>query len=356
MMKDKIVPAFRNIVNGGISRRRLLQSLGVTAASFAVGSLSTRGSVFAAAAEAKAGVFPVSTVNHLSLAVSDYARSRDWYVDLLGMRVAWDDGKMCALEFGSKLQPNGIYIRKINQNEKIGVGHFAFGTAHFMQNKDAMKVAMQREGATNIRPDGEVGWIADDPAGYMLNPWVPIKDPAMFPGAADPCKVAASDTCKAGYEKGLKNLASAPKPSGKGFNALYYGHIVLNVPEKDLPKEKAFYTNLFGMKVIYDNQKGPNPQIFLRFGQNTLILQKSAGPYEKPYCNYYGYVIENYNHDKVEAQLKSRGLDPKPNSKLAWTVHDPDGMRVEIAGPGLAEHLAKDCKGDAASCPGGNQG
>jgi hypothetical protein len=67
-------------------------------------------------------------------------------------------------------------------------------------------------------------------------------------------------------------------------------------------------------------------------------------------------VVENYNHDKVEAELKRRGLDPKPHSKLAWTVYDPDGMRVDIAGPGFAEYLAKNCKGDAANCPGGDQG
>jgi len=206
-------------------------------------------------------------------------------------------------------------------------------------------------GVSNIRPDGEHGWMADDPAGYMLNTWVPIKDPAMFPGAADPCKVADSETCKAGYQKGLVNLQSAPKPSGKGFNALYYSQVVLNVPEKDLAKEKTFYTNLYGMKVLFDNQKGSNPQVFLRFGENTLILQKVAESADKPYCNTYGYVVENYNHDRVEAELKRRGLDPKPHSKLAWTVHDPDGMRVDIAGPGLAEYLAKNCQGDAASCP-----
>lgn len=354
-MKDKIVSQFSDAVRGGISRRRILQTLGITAAAgVAAGPLLAGRSMAAvAAAEPNAGVFPVATINHLSLAVADYARSRDWYVDLLGMRVAWDDGKMCALEFGSKTQPNGIYIRKHNENEKVGVGHFAFGTANFVEKRDAMKATMDRMGVANIRPDGEHGWMADDPAGYMLNTWVPIKDPAMFPGAADPCKVAASETCKTGYEKGLANLASAPKPSGKGFNALYYSSVVLNVAEKDLAKEKSFYTGLYGMNVIYDNLKGPNPQVFLRFGQNTLILQKSANQSDKPYCNNYGYAIENYNHGKVEAELRRRGLDPKPNSKLAWTVQDPDGMHVQIAGPGLAEHLAKDCKGEAAGCPAG---
>ncbi|MGH9681970.1 MAG: VOC family protein [Candidatus Acidiferrales bacterium] len=297
----------------------------------------------------------MTTINHLSLAVTDYARSRDWYVDLLGMRVAWDDGKMCALEFGRQAQPNGIYVRKANDNEKPGVGHFAFGTAHFQENREAMKAAMERQGLAHIRPDGEVGWIADDPAGYMLNTWVPIKSPAMYPGAEKPCEIASSEECKAGYEKGLKNLEAIPKPSGKGFQAIYYSQIVLNVPEKDLAKEKAFYTNLYGMKVIYD-EKGPSPRVFLRFGENTLCLQKTANPEDKPHCNHYGFVVEKYSHDKVGAELKRRGLDPKPYTNLAWTVHDPDGMTIEVASPGLPEHIANVCKEKAASCPGEDRG
>jgi hypothetical protein len=91
-----------------------------------------------------------------------------------------------------------------------------------------MKADMKRRGLANIRPDGERGWICNDPAGYMLNTWVPEKDPAMFP--------------------------------------------------------------------------------------------------------------------------------PKPDSTLAWTIADPDGFRLEVAGWGLPEHIANDCQGSNADCPGGAKG
>jgi hypothetical protein len=52
-------------------------------------------------------------------------------------------------------------------------------------------------------------------------------------------------------------------------------------------------------------------------------------------------VIDKYDRGRVEAELKRRGLDPKPYSPLAWTIADPDGMQIEVAGWGLPEHLAK---------------
>jgi catechol 2,3-dioxygenase-like lactoylglutathione lyase family enzyme len=360
-MKNKTVKHYEKFEAGKISRRRLIQALSATAgAAFAASAVPNAVAGFAASAAQKAAAsksFPVVTVNHLSLAATDYAKSRDWYVDLFGMRVVWDDGKKCGLEFGSLTEPNGMYITGITTpNAKPGVGHFAFGVTNFMENKAAMKAEMERRGLANIRADGEVGWSALDPAGYMLNTWVPIKDKSMYPGAASPCEVANSDSCKREYEVGLKNLSSIPKASGKGFKATSYSHIVLTVPEADLEKEKEFYTGMYGMKLIYEKKDPQSPEIFLRFGRNMLYLRKTAKPDDKPFCNHYAFVVDNYDQTKVETELKRRGLNPQPDSKLGWTIADPDGMRIEVAGWGLPEHIANDCKGGAATCPGGNRG
>ena len=109
---------------------------------------------------------------------------------------------------------------------------------------------------------------------------------------------------------------------------------------------------MMGMKVIYQKTNG-EPKTFLRFGQNTLYLQKTEKPDEKAYCTHFAFVIENFDFAKVEVELKRRGLDPKPDSKLAWTITDPDGFRVEIAAPGLPEHIAKDCNGVNTGLPRG---
>jgi catechol 2,3-dioxygenase-like lactoylglutathione lyase family enzyme len=345
--------------NGKIDRRQVLQALGL----IATGTFASRAFPSAAAALAASSAqtasrdgkaFPVTTVNHLALSAASYTKSRDFYVDLFGMRVAWDDGKQCALEFGSLTSPNGMYIRPTRPGEKPTVGHMAFGIPSFMAQKAAMKAEMERRGVRNIRPDGEHGWSCDDPSGYLLNVWVPEKDKAMFPGAAAPCAVAASEKCVSAWEAGEKNLKIAPKLSGKGLQATSYSFIVLNVP--DVPKERDFYRDLLGMHVIYDKPEGQNGESFLRFGQNTLWLRKTSNPAGKPYCNQFGFVVANYDGNVVEAELKRRGLNPKPDSKLSWSFIDPDGYRIGVSGSGYSEHIANDCHGSSASCPGGPVG
>jgi catechol 2,3-dioxygenase-like lactoylglutathione lyase family enzyme len=294
-----------------LERRQLLQALGVGAAALATNVFPAR-----LTAQVKGGKsFPVTTMNHLSYQCGpDYVKVRDWYVDLFGGRVAWATG-----------------------GGKPTIGHFAFGIPNITAHLADMKVEMERWGLKNIRPDGEHGWISDDPAGYMLNTWVPEKDKAMFPGAASPCKVADSKECRDAYEVGLKNLAKMPKPSGKGFTARYFTNIVLNVPTDMVAKERDFYRDLLGMKVLGENAK----RVILRFGGDTLVLAGTLKPGEEPYCNHFGLQIDNFDSAKVEAELKRRGLNPKPNTKLAWTVNDPDGLIVDVAGAGFAEELAK---------------
>lgn len=349
----------REVECHNLKRRQLVRALGIVAA----GALVPNAIVRSAAAFAGFGEgpntsgksFPVTTVNHLNLTSTNYARSRDFYVGLFGMRVAWDDGRQCALEFGSLTSPNGIYIRPLTKTgEKPAIGHMAFGIPNFISQRDAMKAELKRRGIQNIRPDGEVGWSCNDPAGYPLNIWVPEKDKAMFPGAAGPCEVANYARCMAAWQAGQKNLHAAPKAGAKGFRATGFSFIVLNVP--DVAKERDFYRDLLGMKVIYDKPERSGAACFLRFGQNTLELRRISNPAAKPYCNQFGLTTENYDANAVEAELKRRGFKPRPDSKLSWSIVDPDGFQIGVSGAAFSEHIANDCHGSSATCPGGSTG
>lgn len=360
---DHIEKLLKDCEQGSLGRRQLLQALGLAAtAAFGAGVLPKAAAAYGGQAAAGSRTFPVTHVNHLSYASPNYAKTRDFYVDLFGMRVVWDNGKQCGLEFGDPKAPNGLYIRDLSTNTgrvpnvKANVSHIAFAMNNFLRYKAAIKAEIDRRALTNVTPDGEHGWIFDDPNGYMLN-ITPITDPAMYPGAGGPCLEAASAKCKEGLAEGKKNLANVPKPSGKGFNAYAYSHIVLNC--KDIAKGKEFYQNFMGMKVIHDQPADPakkqTAQCFLRFGQNTLYL-RPAGPDGKPFCNHFALVVKDFDQAKVEAELTRRGLKPKPDSKLGWTIADPDGLRIEVAGWGLPEHIANECHGAAPNCPGGDRG
>ena len=93
-----------------MDRRQLLQALGLTATSaFALGVLPRAATVWAAGlgqASAANKSYPVTTVNHLSYASTDYKKVRDFYVDFFGMRDVWDDGTKCQVDCGPAAAPN----------------------------------------------------------------------------------------------------------------------------------------------------------------------------------------------------------------------------------------------------------
>ena len=81
--------------------------------------------------------------------------------------------------------------------------------------------------------------------------------------------------------------------------------------------------------------------------QRTVQAAVDAGPS----CHHFGLAIHDYDPVAVEAELRRRGLDPEPDSKMAWTILDPDGLRVEIAAYGYPEHIGRDCGGSSETCP-----
>ena len=71
--------------------------------------------------------------------------------------------------------------------------------------------------------------------------------------------------------------------------------------------------------------------VALRFGENTLVLRPS-GADGKPYCNEFGFVIENFDAAKVRAELERRGIASKPNPAGGLMLRDPNGLDIGIAG------------------------
>lgn len=323
---DHVTKLLRNSELGTVDRRQLLQTLGLGATSALVMSALPK-SVLALTGESQTvanKAFAVTTVNHLSYQSTDYAKVRDFYVDVLGMRCVWDDGTKCQVDCGPAAAPNSLYVTKAQANAKPGVAHFAFGLPNFWALRSEIKTEMDRRKFAGVREDGEGGWFVDGPSGYVVQP-VTVMDPAMFPGAASPCKVAKSDTCKDAFESGHKNLAAVPKASGKGFKALSFKYITLLVP--DVAKERDFYASLLGMKVVSDKKD----DVSLRFGENTLVLRPSAAG-AKPSCTEFGFVVENYDQAKVKAELDRRGIASKANPYGGLALNDPNGIEIGIGG------------------------
>lgn len=341
-----------------LDRRQIMRmGLGATAALATAGFADLEGFVPRALPLGGSG-FKAVAYNHIDYRVADYAKVRDFYIDLFGMKDVWDDGKQCSVECGDP--PNAIYIRPLTQpldrpagtgasanwTEQMGqgnVGHLAVSIENFQL--DAVKAELDRRGL-KPQPDGPFAWSIFDPSGFLLQI---CATKGVFPGQAAP---------NAKESDGTKNLDKVPAPSGKGFRAYAVSHCALMVPDVDAARD--FYADLLGMRVIYYRpgdvagvDRSGGPVCFLRFGENTLYLRKSLHPQNKPYVAHFALAVENFDRAAVKAELERRGLKPAPDTKYAWTIRDPAGMRVEVAAKGMPEHVGGDCNGENSGCPGG---
>lgn len=126
--------------------------------------------------------------------------------------------------------------------------------------------------------------------------------------------------------------SAAPVPAaGKGFQAVAVNHISYVVA--DYAKTRDFYADLLGMKVSHDDGK----QCYMSFG-DTFLLPRNARAGSKtgpPLINHIAYTIDNWDKNAVEAELRRRGLEPRPDTEDSFHVKDPDGFDLQISGKNM---------------------
>ena len=151
---DKLIVDFES---GRMSRRQLIQTIAVTA-----GAAAASAPALGAAAPRK---LVASSVNHISYGVADYAKTRDFYSDLLGMKVTHDDGKQCFLEFGKTI----LLARKTRQpDNKPLIDHVCYTLDNWDEN--AVEAELKRR---NLAPRADMGggsksFHVKDPDGFDL--------------------------------------------------------------------------------------------------------------------------------------------------------------------------------------------
>jgi len=117
---------------GKVTRRQLIQML-------AVGTAAASGATAAEAAAPATATY----INHVSMQVADYKKTRDFYSGLFGMKVEEDNGKTeCTLAFGQ----NTIIARNAagRPGGKMGVDHIAYTLANW-DTDPKIKAAMDAE-------------------------------------------------------------------------------------------------------------------------------------------------------------------------------------------------------------------
>jgi len=167
-MEQIIDNLLNDFERGKMSRRQLVQVL-------AVGALAGSTTPVLAAEPRK---LQAVTVNHISYGVADYARTRDFYADLLGMKVSQDTGQQCYLGFGDTL----LTARKTKQPDgKPYIDHIAYTLGNWepgnAADENAVEAELTRRG---LAPKADMGgdsksFHIKDPDGFNLQICAPLK-------------------------------------------------------------------------------------------------------------------------------------------------------------------------------------
>jgi catechol 2,3-dioxygenase-like lactoylglutathione lyase family enzyme len=99
--------------------------------------------------------------------VADYAKTRDFYADLFGMKVSRDDGKQCRLSVGDSL----IIARNASSrsSDTARVDHIAYTIANWDTDKkvrDAVGAELKRRGLEVRETPGS--FHIKDPDGFEV--------------------------------------------------------------------------------------------------------------------------------------------------------------------------------------------
>ena len=100
-MENLIAKLLGDFEHGKMTRRQLIQSLALAATAASAASAVPAAAAPAAASDST--ILKATYLNHVGYQVKDYARSRDWYGELFGMKVALDDGKKANMAVGESL-------------------------------------------------------------------------------------------------------------------------------------------------------------------------------------------------------------------------------------------------------------
>jgi catechol 2,3-dioxygenase-like lactoylglutathione lyase family enzyme len=139
-MENVIAKLLQDFEQGKMNRRQLVQSLSLAAAAASVPT-----TVLGAAAPQPTGKLQAGYVNHISYSCQDYRKVRDFYVDLLGMKITNDDGMQCRLEFGNNIL---IPRNRAKAGEPAKVDHIAYTVINWDTEKDAFEAQLKRRNLT----------------------------------------------------------------------------------------------------------------------------------------------------------------------------------------------------------------
>jgi len=283
---DRLVTAYEH---GQVPRRVFLGSLGALAA--------------VPAAFAQAGpTIPVRAINHMTLGVSDPARSLEWYQGLFGMPIAARQARTVVLRVGDGPQ---FMALGGGQSANPRITHLCLAVDDF--DTDRL-----------VRIMGENGVSPSDASGPMQVRirirgeefgGAPEGTPELYFGDPDGVVVQLQGTgyCGGAGRLGERCLAAPERAPSPGLLAVRdYNHFTLRVTDQQ--RSTGFYQRLFGLPI--DTYQGALPVLRVGAGHQFLALGRAADP-QGAMIHHACLTVDDFDLDRILGLLEDYGVTPR---------------------------------------------
>jgi len=308
-MQSDIARLMTAYENGHVSRRIFLGSL----AALAVAGCSPDGGMStpetstdapAPSASLQTGPpIPVQAINHMTLSVSDPARSLEWYQGLFGMPIAARQAETVVLRVGGVALGGGA-----SDNPRIT--HLCLAVDDF----DDERI---------VRILGENGVAASGESGPMQSRvrmrgeafgGAPAGTPELYFGDPDGIVIQLQDSSYCGGAGLLgEGCLATPEPApSEGLLAVgEFNHFTLFVTDQQ--RSIQFYQGLFGMPV--DTYQGALPVLRVGSGNQFLALAGAGGGPTGPIIHHASLTVDDFDPDRILAVLEGYGVTPRGDAQ-----------------------------------------
>lgn len=253
-------------------------------------------------------VFRATAINHLSYGVRDYAKTRDWYMDIFGMDCVYDDGTQSSVACGTPRRE--IYIRKRDKPPVPCMDHWGISIADF--DAEAVQRALLKRGIDGVDRDGDFAWHARDDNGFLTQI---CAEAGVFPGAA---------TRGGNVDGKIPSGFTASRPSKTGWKAIGMNRVAYGVPDRK--RTRDFYTDLFGLRVAFEDAGGCTLSFRAHPEDSIYIVQREDGPV----IDHIAISIADFDLRETEKAIRRLGLEYSRGGDAAWTFTDVNGYPVQV--------------------------
>ena len=247
---------------------------------------------------------PVTALNHVTIGVSDPARSLAWYQGLFGLPIAARQANTVILRVGDG--PQFLAIGG-GSSANPGIGHFCLSVDNF--DADRLVGILGGHGVASSQTSGPME-VRIRMRGAEFG-GAPEGTPELYFGDPDGVVVQLQDSTYCGGEGVLGDVCPEtpePAPTEGLLHLRDYNHFTIFVTDQQ--RSMALYQQLFGLPV--DTYQGALPVLRVGSGNQFLALAGAGGGPTGPIIHHASFAVDDFDVDRILGVLvRLRGHAPR---------------------------------------------